>query len=65
MHRANDTFVVELHGTPRRVNKGDVLADTDEVVQHDQAGEGLLFTKMNYGEEPEPPKTTRGRRTAA
>jgi len=65
MHRANDTFVIELAGTPRRVNKGDVLADTDEVVQHDQAEGGGLFTRMNYGEEPVEPQKTRGRRTAA
>jgi len=64
MHRAEDTFVIELDGTPRRVNKGDVLADTDEVVRHDLANGGGLFTRMNYGEEPEPPKTTRGRRAA-
>jgi hypothetical protein len=63
MHRANDTFVVELNGTPRRINKGDMLVDTDEVVQHDQAGGGLLFTKMNY-DEPEPAKPSRGRRPA-
>jgi hypothetical protein len=62
MHRANDTFVVELNGTPRRINKGDILVDTDEVVQHDQAEGGSLFTRMNYGEEPETPKTTRGRK---
>ena len=63
MHRANDTFVVELNGTPRRINKGDILVDTDEAVVHDQADGGTLFTKMTY-EEPEPPKTTRGRRSA-
>jgi len=59
MHRANDTFVVELDGTPRRINKGDILPDTDPAVRHDE--DGQLFTKVNY-EEPEPAKTARGRR---
>jgi hypothetical protein len=62
MHRAEDTFVIELDGAPRRVNKGDVLADTDEIVRHDQANGGGLFTRMNYAEEPEASKTTRGRK---
>lgn len=63
MHRATDTFVAELNGTPRRVNKGDILADADELVQHDQATGGTLFSRMNYGEEPDSSAKTRGRKT--
>lgn len=63
MYRANDTFVVELDGSPRRVNKGDVLMDTDAVVRHDISEGGGLFTRMNYGEdEPVAAPKTRGRR---
>lgn len=65
-HRAQDTFVATLpDGTMRRVSKGDILADNDEMVKHDQAGDGVLFTKLNFGEdEPEPPKTRRGKAAA-
>lgn len=62
-HRAQDTFVATMpDGTMRRVNKGDILADNDEMVKHDQAGDGVLFTKLNFGEDEEPAKPTRGRK---
>jgi hypothetical protein len=66
-HRAQDTFVIELDGTPRRINKGDILPDSDEVVRHDQASGGSLFVRMNYGEDEADaaPKTTRGRKAAS
>lgn len=65
-HRAQDTFVATMpDGTMRRVNKGDILADNDEMVKHDQAGDGVLFTKMNFGEDDESAPKTRGRRGAA
>jgi len=65
MYRANDTFVVELDGNPRRVNKGDVLMDTDAVVRHDISEGGGLFTRMNYGEDEQAPKPARGRKPPA
>jgi hypothetical protein len=59
-HRAQDTFVATLpDGTMRRVSKGDILADNDELVKHDQSDGGVLFTKLNFGEEDEPAKPTR------
>jgi hypothetical protein len=63
-HRAQDTFVATLpDGTMRRVNKGDILADNDEMVKHDQAGDGVLFTRMNFAEdEPADAPKTRGRK---
>lgn len=62
-HRAQDTFVATLpDGTMRRVSKGDILADSDPLVKHDQ--DGVLFTKLNFGEDDEPAKP-RGRRAAA
>lgn len=62
-HRAQDTFVATLpDGTMRRVSKGDILADSDDLVKHDQAGDGVLFTKLNFGEDEEPAAKPRGRR---
>jgi hypothetical protein len=66
-HRAQDTFVATLpDGTMRRVSKGDILADNDEMVKHDQAGDGVLFVKLNFDEAEEPaPKAPRGRKAAS
>lgn len=61
--QAQDTFVATLpDGTMRRVTKGDVLADWDELVKHDQASGGVLFRKLDLGEDQAPtPPTRRGR----
>ena len=60
--QAQDTFVVTLpDGTMRRVSKGEVLADWDELVKHDQANGGALFRKLDLGEEEKPAPVRRGR----
>jgi len=62
MQQAQDTFVVTLpDGTMRRVSKGEVLADSDALVKHDQASGGLLFRKLDLGEEERPAPARRGR----
>jgi len=60
--QAQDTFVATLpDGTMRRVSKGDVLADWDELVKHDQASGGVLFRKLDLGEDTLPVKAGRRR----
>ncbi len=55
---AQDTFSVQLKdGSSLRVSKGEVFPDTHEVVQLD-AGRGLLFKPLDFGEEePAPAKS--------
>lgn len=54
-HQAQDTFTVELKdGSWLRVSKGEVFADSHEVVKLD-AGRGLLFKPLDFGEDEKPP----------
>lgn len=53
--RARDTFVIELGGIPRGVQKGAVLPGSDPVVQHDQANGGLLFAALDTSEDEKAP----------
>jgi hypothetical protein len=56
--QAQDTFVAVLKdGTERFVAKGDVLPDGHELVKRDQAGAGVLFKKLDLGEDEAPPKS--------
>jgi hypothetical protein len=59
-HKAQDTFVAEINGAPVVVQKGSVWADNDPVVKLD-AGRGLLFKPLDFGDENVPVKRPRGR----
>ena len=61
-HQAQDTFVATMpDGTMRRVIKGEVLADRDDLVKLDQAGDGVLFKKLDLGDDVPPEKRGPGR----
>jgi hypothetical protein len=50
-YQAQDTFVITLpDGRIRRVMKGEVLADRDELVKHDLANDSLLFKPLDLGD---------------
>lgn len=50
--QAQDTFVTVLNdGTERFVAKGEVLSDSHELVKRDQKGAGVLFRKLDLGDE--------------
>jgi hypothetical protein len=53
-HQAQDTFVAVLKdGTERLVAKGEVLADSHELVKRDRDGAGVLFRALDVdGDEP-------------
>lgn len=54
--QAQDTFVADLKdGTTRRVTRGEVFADSHELVKRDQAGSGTLFKPLDLGEDEKPP----------
>jgi hypothetical protein len=53
--RALDTFVIELDGIPRGVQKGAILAESDPVVQHDLAHGELLFAALDTSEDEKAP----------
>jgi hypothetical protein len=56
--RALDTFVMELDGVPRAVQKGAILPESDPAVQHDLANGELLFAALDTGgDEPAPAKS--------
>jgi len=57
--RALDTFVMELDGVPRAVQKGAILPESDPVVQHDLANGELLFAALDTDadEKPAPAKS--------
>lgn len=60
--QAQDTFIAVLDdGTERLVTKGEVFADGHELVKRDLKGSGMLFRKLDLGEEeaaPAPAKVT-------
>lgn len=53
--RALDTFVAELDGIPRGVQKGAILPESDPVVQHDLANGSLLFAALDTSEDEKAP----------
>jgi len=53
--RALDTFVIELDGVPRAVQKGAILPESDPVVQHDLANGSLLFAALDTSEDEKAP----------
>ena len=56
--RALDTFVMELDGVPRAVQKGAILPESDPVVQHDlKNGEKLFAVLDTDADEPAPAKS--------
>jgi hypothetical protein len=64
--QAADTFVAVLDdGTERHVRKGEVLADSHELVKRDVAaakdnpGRAPLFRPLDLGDEDEDPKPAR------
>lgn len=61
-HQAQDTFVAVLDdGTERLVTKGDVLADSHELVKRDAKGGAGLFRPLDIdGDEP-PAKPSKGK----
>jgi hypothetical protein len=57
---AQDTFVAEnADGAQVRVSRGEAFPDKHPLVKLDQAGAGVLFKKMDLGEEEEPAKTSK------
>ncbi len=53
--QAQDTFTVQLEdGSSLRISKGEVFASSHEAVRLD-AGRGLLFKPLDFGEEEPPP----------
>ena len=53
--QAQDTFTVQLKdGSSLRISKGEVFASSHEAVLLD-AGRGLLFRPLDFGEEEAPP----------
>lgn len=64
-HQAQETFVAELDGGPLLVQKGAVLPDTHAAVRLD-AGRGVLFRPLDFGDQDNPPaKAPRARKAAA
>jgi hypothetical protein len=61
--QAQDTFVAELKTGPLFVAKGQVFADGHEVVKLD-AGRGLLFKRLDLGDEDEPAGKAAAKRPA-
>ena len=56
--RALDTFVMELDGVPRAVQKGAILPESDPAVQHDLKNGELLFAVLDTdADEPAPAKS--------
>jgi hypothetical protein len=56
--RALDTFVMELGGVPRAVQKGAILPESDPAVQHDLKNGERLFAVLDTGQdEPAPAKS--------
>lgn len=56
MQQAIDTFVAVLKdGTERFVPKGEIFPDSHELVKRDQAGVGVLFRKVDMGEDEKAP----------
>jgi len=56
--RAQDTFVAMMtDGSQQFVQKGDVLADSHELVRRDLDGSGLLFRALDTGEDEVPAKS--------
>ena len=57
-HQAQDTFVAVLDdGTERLVTRGEVLADSHELVKRDAKGGAGLFRPLDIdGDEPPPVK---------
>jgi hypothetical protein len=53
--RALDTFVIELDGIPRGVQKGAILPESDPVVQHDLAHGEKLFAALDTSEDEKAP----------
>ena len=53
--RALDTFVIELDGIPRGVQKGAILPESDPVVQHDLAHGEKLFAALDTTEDEKAP----------
>jgi hypothetical protein len=52
--QAQDTFIAVLDdGTERLVTKGEVFADGHELVKRDLKGSGMLFRKLDLGEDEE------------
>ena len=53
--RALDTFVMELDGVPRAVQKGAILPESDPAVQHDLRNGELLFAVLDTSEDEKAP----------
>ena len=53
--RALDTFVMELDGVPRAVQKGAILPESDPVVQHDLRNGEKLFAVLDTSEDEKAP----------
>lgn len=54
-HQAQETFVAELESGPLVVQRGQVFADSHDVVKLD-AGRGMLFKPLDLDEKPAPAK---------
>lgn len=54
-HQAQETFVAELDSGPLVVQRGQVFADSHDVVKLD-AGRGMLFKPLDLDEKPPPAK---------
>jgi hypothetical protein len=64
-HQAQDTFTAQLKdGSSLRVSKGEVFADSHEVVKLD-GGRGLLFKPLDFGEDEKPPAKSAAKAEAA
>lgn len=50
-HQAQETFVAELESGPLVVQRGQVFADSHDVVKLD-AGRGMLFKPLDLDEKP-------------
>jgi len=50
-HQAQETFVAELASGPLVVQRGQVFADSHEVVKLD-GGRGMLFKPLDLDQEP-------------
>ena len=53
--RALDTFVMELDGVPRAVQKGAILPESDPAVQHDLKNGERLFAVLDTSEDEKAP----------
>lgn len=53
--QAQDTFIAVLDdGTEQLVAKGQVLPDGHELVKRDAKGSGLLFRRLDLGDDDKP-----------